>query len=80
MTALTVLDVSASEKRAVSANCGWYRGRNAFRPDCGMKGLFFYSKLVVNLLGGISMKEQLEQIKANALTALEAAEIGRAHV
>ena len=41
VTALWVLDVSASEKRAVTANCGWYRGSWPFVPNCGRKGLFF---------------------------------------
>ena len=25
----------------ITANCGWYRGRHAFRPGLGMKGYFF---------------------------------------
>ena len=33
VTTLQVLGVSAPEKRAKQANCGWYRGRNAFRPE-----------------------------------------------
>ena len=66
---LQILDVSASEKARLMANCGWYRGSIAFRPDCGMMGFIF----LVNLLGGLKMKEQLEQIKQNALAALDAA-------
>ena len=34
VTALWVNGVSAPDKlRRSPANCGWYRGRNAFRPD-----------------------------------------------
>ena len=55
-----------------NGECGWYRGRNAFRPDCWDDGQFLF---LSNLLGGkIIMKEQLELIRANALAALEAAE------
>ena len=25
-----------------AVNCGWYRGRNAFRPDTGMDGFFYF--------------------------------------
>ena len=43
MTALKVYGVFAPEKRTVKAvNCGWYRGRNAFRPDDGMMGFFIF--------------------------------------
>ena len=46
---LTIHGVSAPRAR-LTANCGWYRGRIAFRPDfVGMMGFYF---LEITLLGG----------------------------
>ena len=44
VTPLSVWGVSAPEERAVFGKCGWYRGRIAFRPGCGMKGIFYTHK------------------------------------
>ncbi len=38
---LSIMGVDAPESCTVLAvNCGWYRGRIAFRPDFGMMGFF----------------------------------------
>lgn len=40
VTPLKVYSVSALKSCAITANCGWYRGRVAFRPEDGMEGVF----------------------------------------
>jgi len=41
VTPLWVASVFALLSCAGFGECGWYRGRNAFRPDCGMTGFFY---------------------------------------
>ena len=57
---------------AVLANCGWYRGRKAFRPDLWDEWLFFCI-FTWKQEGDNRMKEQLEKIKLEALAAMDAA-------
>ena len=75
MTPLTVLGVSAPEKRTVkTVNAGGTAEGLPFVPGFGMEGFFIFVIAAGTAgLGGINMKEQLEQIKVNALASLEAA-------
>ena len=38
---LQICGVLAPKAYRENGKCGWYRGRNAFRPDCGMEGFYF---------------------------------------
>ncbi len=83
MTALTVCGVFApDELRLLKRIAGGTAEGNAFRPVLGGMALFFcheslfgkHNAVSYLLEGELNMKAQLEQIKINALAALDAAE------
>jgi len=59
---------------AALANRGWYRGRNAFRPNGWDDWLFLFTYIDLVRRRNNKMKDQLERIKLDALAALDAAD------
>ena len=60
--------VQTHRKLRIFANCGWYRGGLSFVPNVGRRHYFLYTVGRSNFL-----KQQLELIKQQALSALDEA-------